>query len=60
MEISSRWAYANLAGQVFQFRVNQNGVAAPMDEQINLQEFLIQFQDHVAPKLDTYEQAIYI
>lgn len=31
-----------------------------MDEQVNLQEFLIQFQDHVAPKLDTYEQAVYL
>ena len=26
----------------------------------NLQETLIQFQDHLAPKLDTYEQAIYL
>ena len=28
--------------------------------QIDLSKFLIQFQDHLAPKLDTYEQAIYL
>jgi hypothetical protein len=27
---------------------------------MDLREFLIQFQDHLAPKLDTYEQAIYL
>ena len=27
---------------------------------MDLQEFIIQFQDHLAPKLDTYEQAIYL
>jgi 5-methylcytosine-specific restriction endonuclease McrA len=27
---------------------------------MNLQEFLIQFQDYLSPKLDTYEQAIYL
>jgi hypothetical protein len=27
---------------------------------INLHEFFVQFQDHLAPKLDTYEQAIYL
>lgn len=27
---------------------------------VDLQEFLIQFHDHLAPKLDTYEQAIYM
>jgi hypothetical protein len=27
---------------------------------IDLKEFFIQFQDHLAPKLDTYEQAIYL
>lgn len=30
--------------------------AAPID----LKEFFVQFQDHLAPKLDTYEQAIYL
>ena len=29
---------------------------APLD----LKEFFVQFQDHLAPKLDTYEQAIYL
>jgi len=27
---------------------------------MDLREFFIQFQDHLAPKLDTYEQAIYL
>ena len=27
---------------------------------MDVQEFLIQFQDHLAPKLDAYEQAIYL
>jgi hypothetical protein len=27
---------------------------------MNLQEFLIKFQDHLAPRLDAYEQAIYL
>jgi len=27
---------------------------------MDLREFIIQFQDHLAPKLDTYEQAIYL
>lgn len=27
---------------------------------MDLQEFIVQFQDHLAPKLDTYEQAIYL
>lgn len=27
---------------------------------MDFQEFFIQFQDHLAPKLDTYEQAIYL
>jgi hypothetical protein len=27
---------------------------------INLEEFFVQFQDYLAPKLDTYEQAIYL
>lgn len=27
---------------------------------MNLQQFFIEFQDHLAPKLDTYEQAIYL
>jgi hypothetical protein len=27
---------------------------------MDLQEFIIQFHDHLAPKLDTYEQAIYL
>lgn len=27
---------------------------------MDIREFLIQFQDHLAPKLDTYEQAIYL
>ena len=27
---------------------------------IDLREFIVQFQDHLAPKLDTYEQAIYL
>jgi len=31
-----------------------------MDDQINMREFLIQFQDYVAPRLDTYEQAVYL
>ena len=31
-----------------------------MDDQIDLHEFLVQFQDHVAPKLDSYEQAVYL
>src|ERR1035437_3805201 len=29
-------------------------------ELLDLKEFFIQFQDHLAPKLDTYEQAIYL
>jgi len=33
-----------------------NGLMEPID----LKEFLIQYQDHLAPKLDTYEQAIYL
>lgn len=36
--------------------VSENGVMTPLD----LKEFFIQFQDHLAPKLDTYEQAIYL
>ena len=28
--------------------------------EINLETFLVDFQDHLAPKLDTYEQAIYL
>jgi hypothetical protein len=28
--------------------------------QIDLREFFIQFQDHLAPTLDTYEQAVYL
>ena len=27
---------------------------------MDIREFFIQFQDHLAPKLDTYEQAIYL
>src|SRR5450631_3436230 len=27
---------------------------------MDLREFIAQFQDHLAPKLDTYEQAIYL
>lgn len=27
---------------------------------MDIQEFIVQFQDHLAPKLDTYEQAIYL
>ena len=27
---------------------------------MDLREFIVQFQDHLAPKLDTYEQAIYL
>ena len=27
---------------------------------IDLQKFIIEFQDYLAPKLDTYEQAIYL
>jgi hypothetical protein len=27
---------------------------------VDLREFIAQFQDHLAPKLDTYEQAIYL
>lgn len=27
---------------------------------MDLHEFIVQFQDHLAPKLDTYEQAIYL
>jgi hypothetical protein len=27
---------------------------------VDTTEFLIQFQDHVAPRLDTYEQVIYL
>jgi hypothetical protein len=27
---------------------------------IDLEQFFVQFQDHLAPKLDTYEQAIYL
>lgn len=27
---------------------------------MDLQQFIVQFQDHLAPKLDTYEQAIYL
>jgi len=27
---------------------------------IDLREFILQFQDHLAPKLDTYEQAVYL
>lgn len=27
---------------------------------MDLMEFFVQFQDHLAPKLDTYEQAIYL
>ena len=27
---------------------------------VNLEEFLMDFQDHLAPRLDTYEQAIYL
>jgi hypothetical protein len=26
---------------------------------VDLAEFLTQFQDHLAPRLDTYEQAVY-
>jgi len=32
---------------------------APM-EPLDLKEFFVQYQDHLAPKLDTYEQAIYL
>jgi len=27
---------------------------------MDLHEFIVQFQDYLAPKLDTYEQAIYL
>jgi hypothetical protein len=27
---------------------------------MNIKQFIEQFQDHLAPKLDTYEQAIYL
>ena len=30
------------------------------DSGMDLVEFLTQFQDHLAPRLDTYEQAIYL
>jgi hypothetical protein len=36
--------------------LTQNDLMAPID----LKEFFVQFQDHLAPKLDTYEQAIYL
>jgi len=29
-------------------------------EPLDLKEFFVQFQDHLAPKLDTYEQALYL
>jgi hypothetical protein len=29
-------------------------------EPLDLREFFVQFQDHLAPKLDTYEQALYL
>lgn len=31
-----------------------------MLSEIDLEAFLLDFQDHLAPKLDTYEQAIYL
>jgi hypothetical protein len=34
----------------------ENDLLTPMD----LKEFFIQYQDHLAPRLDTYEQAIYL
>ena len=27
---------------------------------MDVEQFLIEFQDHLAPRLDTYEQAIYL
>ena len=29
-------------------------------DRMDVEEFLIQFQDHLAPRLDTYEQATYL
>ena len=39
-----------------QIELAEKGIATPMD----LMEFFVQFQDHLAPRLDTYEQAIYL
>jgi len=39
-----------------QIELAEKGIATPME----LMEFFVQFQDHLAPKLDTYEQAIYL
>jgi len=36
--------------------LTENAPMRPLD----LKEFFVQFQDHLAPKLDTYEQAIYL
>lgn len=33
---------------------------SPLSDTMDLREFFIQFQDHLAPKLDTYEQALYL
>jgi len=39
-----------------QIPLAEKEIVAPID----LKKFFVQFQDHLAPKLDTYEQAIYL